>query len=247
MSSIHKNSTGSYRSVVALNNIGVALIEKNCFRSAEKTLKDATEILRKASRHVQCCSCKQFQPLAVPVMNKMLKEADRRLSNNKPSVGIKFPINVISDEVDLYNLTTATATGKHCVFEPVRIDLNSIGDELDKDLVAAIVVWNFSLACLLQAHAVGFFVGRHRLLVKSTSIMQLAARILSCIPVQSACSLALSILVYRTMGTVLLEIGEHIKAGICVRQLAVMQSAALQVVEIQSQMHGATVAAAAAA
>jgi hypothetical protein len=165
--STHSSDTHrhAYSVAIALNNIGVRLLEKHDFSGACTAFKDAISAIQLSFRHsVDSDVSDLATPRAAMFESEdRLRLASQRLSNsNKKGVSTQseLPIVVIpSNEWKssamklLLNQTRATTVGI-CVCIETSIDwgLHGVHDEKDVELTAAILLQNmgFSQICLAR-------------------------------------------------------------------------------------------------
>jgi hypothetical protein len=140
----------AYRAAVALNNTGVALLERGAYRQAMATLKDSLLVMKRTLRFSKFASPDCMKHALMDVETRVQK-AVKRLANPQPFSPM-LPISVVSHDGSLqYSVMKSGLmknNGAFCAI-PVRIepaDLRNDAEPQDTDLESAIILYNFALA-----------------------------------------------------------------------------------------------------
>jgi hypothetical protein len=164
-----------YRAAVALNNIGISLLEQSCFEQAYETMQDALIIMKKV------CVEDETSPLTMADLDFKLKLADERYANPRPNNYSEAPFffKSVSDdpsatEIDL--MLHEHQQTDQCVYairlESMNLESCSIPDPF---FYCSIILLNFGSAHLCKAwpyrengaKCIGIF--RHFLWINSRS------------------------------------------------------------------------------
>jgi hypothetical protein len=145
-----------YRSAIALNNIGVILLERGAFRQAYQTFKEAAFVLKRhLIGHVTTSVLKStaaFHSSSIPVIQMEMNKAMKRLSNVRP-VSSAFQVSKVSYGNGALSPTSPFIIGQDKILPsalPIVIETQCsdwTGD-LDLDLVPGVVLLNFGIAHL---------------------------------------------------------------------------------------------------
>ena len=213
------SNRAEYRAAIALNNIGVSLLERGAQKNAIDTLKDAIAVMRHVfPDETPTCARKDI--------DGMLERACKKLS--APEVVCSwFKVQSVSygEPSTLAHLKTASRlrpTGQ--AFYPVRIEVTDSADEpRDVDLESGILLYNFGLAHILLSHIVQKAAGRYR--SGAMKVLDLAHAILtnrskSCEdPFQQVQLVFVTLLVLSSIVQVLQEEGQFQQAEIALDRL----------------------------
>jgi hypothetical protein len=130
------------RAALALNNMGISLMERSCSVQGVETFKDATLVMLSAS----VASC-QGQSTRQATVNQMIERANQSLCNPEIVPSTTLPNVILHDlSMDLDRKTGAGAE-LNCPF--IRIETME-DDYLTFELTLAIVIYNRAVACLCQ-------------------------------------------------------------------------------------------------
>lgn len=140
------------RSSTAMNNIGISLLEKGCYKQAYHVMQDTVFAMRVAFADDTPPSVEDHQRLA-----KAAKCATTALSNPKPhKCDVKVTVNVIDDDDCVaglaYNHELVSAMPVAIAsITPIRIQSYNCDDveQQDSNIMTAIVIYNFAL-CLIS-------------------------------------------------------------------------------------------------
>ena len=131
-----------YTAAVALNNMGVSLLERKCYRQALETLHDAVRLTRTQ------------QPMTVSTLPKQhIADAYRRQCKpepSKPEKPLPLRMEVVSDDSD--SITCLRATHSHDACIAIRLEGFESTNDVQVDV--AVILHNYSVAalCLSLAH-----------------------------------------------------------------------------------------------
>jgi len=167
---------GEHRVAVALNNIGVDLLERRCYEQALVTLMDGTTAMKSALRK------RDGEAIDIP---GMLERASKRRSKPVPMERkASFRMLNLSDHHSHFTETSPSFSREGDSIYPIRIDdvasdLRCPGSLDDPDAQAAILIHNLGLTnlCLARVNqnneqlsqAVGLFQLSHSILEKFNS------------------------------------------------------------------------------
>jgi len=233
-----------YRGAIALNNIGVQLLERGCYRQGLDTLQDSIHVMKERFRPAVDKSS-MAQPAAEA--QNFLQRAARRLAEPQPmasaSFGVPHSVETISFDMGLTPvLNFLQETPSTTCFLPVRIDIpedfSSLvcgGDNVlyssspsasmgiqhrDPDIESSIILYNFGVANLLLSKVNPSHPSSTKLRSNALSIFQLASGVLSkrsgmCEDgVEEASLLQIGLLVFHCIIQVLVESGNDEEARI---------------------------------
>jgi hypothetical protein len=145
-----------YRSVIALNNIGVSLLERGAFRQAYQTFKGAAFVLK---RHLSGHKATSEKPAAAfnssgipPAVPTEMIKAMQRLSNVQP-ISLTFQVNKVSYGGGTFPPSSLFFIGQDKSLPsalPIEIETQGSDwtEDLDLDMVSGIVLLNFGIAHL---------------------------------------------------------------------------------------------------
>lgn len=140
-----------YRNAVALNNIGVDLVQRRCFEEALLTMMDATAAMKEA---LKVYNCEQAVcPTNLRQVQSMVDRANKQRSRAVPME--KRDMHRTLNCADSYNAVQDQPS--HQTLFPIRIDdispdIRSPCAFQDPDIDSAIVLFNFGVANLYAAH-----------------------------------------------------------------------------------------------
>jgi hypothetical protein len=225
-------SSQQWRSMIALNNISCALLEKNCHRQAQQTLQETIVIIKllnattdqKPSDHVAVDE-------SLKSLHNTLCKAETRLSNPIESQ-VHMPVTAYS--VDVHSpsfrsiLTTVESSAK--AYHSIRVEISeSVNlEDLDSDVLFAITIFNLAVARLSLAK-----------INESTHLMESAIKMLRLANNLLALSenqiqvLFVAIANLDTMASALNECGNLEEADIYVSKLAELKLAAKDYASIE--------------
>jgi hypothetical protein len=131
----------TYNAAVALNNMGIALLERGCYRQALATLHDAVRLTCQESTSTSS-AC---------TMTTNLNKASRRQCGPEPSkITSPLHLEVVSDD-------SASVTCIHATHRPdsaIVIRLEGFDSTIDVAVDIAVILHNYAMAalCLSLAH-----------------------------------------------------------------------------------------------
>jgi hypothetical protein len=142
-----------YRVALALNNIGVKLLERGAFRQSLDTLQDAVFMMKSHLRYTAGAQGRvaKTTPDSSTTVQSRLSKAMKRLANAQPVVRPAVKVNAISFEGTLPSSCIFPFEDQTMQF-PLPIEIHTLNcdciKELDQDLVSGIVLLNFGIAHL---------------------------------------------------------------------------------------------------
>lgn len=180
----------NFRAAFALNNIGVTLLERHCYKQAIRTLRDAVLVMKMACRGEASGSLQPFDAVAGKNLGSidvslMMRRANLSLSNPRrvegPSNGL-YPVVGISDEADTDDMDAVLAVCplKTTVVFPFRFDPTPGPEYYDKDvsLSCTTILLNFGFACLCRSRIVPE-AGKKGLLENASKVFKLCQSVLA--------------------------------------------------------------------
>ena len=131
------NQSNTYKAAVALNNMGISLIERKCYRQGWETLFDAVQVASKGQSDVA-------------TVGQYLENALQRQCNPEPSKS-KSPLHleIVSDSSDSITCTHATQLTNSAIV----IRLEAFESTTDAQVDSAVILHNFAMAALYLALA----------------------------------------------------------------------------------------------
>jgi hypothetical protein len=240
-----------YRGAIALNNMGVSLMEQKAYHQAMETLKDAVSVMRAA------CQSHTMERHDCASVDDKLGQASQRLTNLRPEKDTTAVIKGISHDEGFVSIRTVL--GKHdpmladAMF-PMRIEHLEDSEDSENNLKAAIIVHNFALAHLCLARKMTNDSLRARL---HESALRLASVVFTILRgtmgndflrgliLRDTNAFVAIISTLRTLMQVQSTVGNFLEAEQCSERLDYMASLALEFDPPELRKAGATAAAAA--
>jgi hypothetical protein len=149
-----------HRAAIALNNMGVSLLERRAYREGMETLKDAIFIMKRVLRPLPISSQGiNKTPKSTNDADAKVERASKRMANLHPTPSV-VSIDVISRCSTFSHRSDSGSVLHHGSSSsplryPLRIeatDFVSLGEEgRDSDLESSIMLYNFGLAHLCMA------------------------------------------------------------------------------------------------
>lgn len=160
----HLQRLRMYKTAVALNNVGVSLLERHRYSCAMQTFKDALDFIRATLDEEICSRYSSALDMETRISN-CLRVASRRLTdsfqetqnityyNIAPTVTVLSGDQSFSSAFDFAQNLFKSATGDANVFA-IRIDDSQSQDANDAiDLESASILHNFATACLCHVRS----------------------------------------------------------------------------------------------
>jgi hypothetical protein len=201
-----------YRCAIALNNIGVQLLQRSSFKQAVQVLKDAVYTIRIAFPTKSSASNTSHNPAACDT-ERLIADATKKLynplSSNPKTVDVcSWDLQRI-DVLNIERMINQVLSASTINLVPVTIDMIDIElEERSADFQAALILYNFALAHVglasrpQECARTEFLKGALRMLQLSHAIvMEDAATDFS------ISSLTLTALILSTTGFILSQIG----------------------------------------
>jgi hypothetical protein len=149
-----------HRAAIALNNMGVSLLERRAYREGMKTLKDAIFIMKRVLRPLPISS-QEFSktPNSTTDADAKVERASKRMANLHPILSA-VSIDVVSRCATFSHRSVLSGSVLHGSSSsppryPLRIeatDFVPLGEEdRNSDLESSIMLYNFGLAHLCMA------------------------------------------------------------------------------------------------
>lgn len=243
----HSTVLHDYRGAIALNNMGIKMLECGCYRQAMLTFKDAMEVFRTLFRPAEASRSN---------IDAKLRQAYQGLadSQQKQETTPTFSFRVVTGDDRFTNIASVLQQvgPAHFLvrFEPVDFCCPT---QRNIDLDSAIVLYNYGISKLCLASAVSATRASSALSLRGAAlkVFQLAQCILS--SQQQGCEddteLSLiyfvAALVLDNVGQLLAGLGRHAEAAACHSTLTEVRSA-LYESEMADLFQGNKVAASAA-
>jgi hypothetical protein len=200
-------TTPEHRAAISLNNTGVTLLQRRCYRQGIATLHDAVAAMSSASRRInQREHCPNDVPHCSrerPCMDAMLHQAAKRLAKPEPSVDLntvsQYDLQVLSDCENPSLLqgyphrnlstsmpptpstTTPTTAFNNNLALLLRIEVvnNEASTEHNFDLQASVILQNFGVANRVMAGLTDDLHSKHELHVGAMSVFTSSYSILT--------------------------------------------------------------------
>lgn len=134
----------SYRSAIALNNIGVSLLERGCFEAASETLKDATALIKATLRdgETSCGNSVTDIEHKVHLARQRLSDAFNKDCTGRESIQVEvFTANNLRSK-SIGHFSEEAPPGK--VYAILIEDFDSKG--ANKESLTAILLFNLGVA-----------------------------------------------------------------------------------------------------
>jgi hypothetical protein len=144
------------RAAIALNNMGVSLLEQRAYRQGMETLKDAIFVMKRVFRPQSRNSSLGATSDATSSTDIKIHHAVQRMANPQP-----VPFTMITDVIShgvasshsspLGSILRESSSSSFTI--PIRIEATDIDcpEDRDPDLESAIMIYNFGLAHLCMA------------------------------------------------------------------------------------------------
>jgi hypothetical protein len=148
-----------HRAAIALNNMGVSLLERRAYREGMETLKDAIFIMKRVLRPLPI----SFQelsktPESTSDADAKVERASKRMANLRPipsavSIDVVSRCATFSHRSDSGSVLHGSSSSSLRYFLRIEAtDFVSLGEEgRDSDLESSIMLYNFGLAHLCMA------------------------------------------------------------------------------------------------
>jgi hypothetical protein len=146
-----------HRAAIALNNMGVSLLERRAYRQGMETLKDAILVMKRVLRSPSISSQgSEKPPISTSYTDTKVHRASKRMANPQPvpsavSIDIVSHCATFSHHSHLGSVLHGGSSSP--LRSPLRIeaaDLDSL-EESDRALESSIMLFNFGLAHLCMA------------------------------------------------------------------------------------------------
>jgi hypothetical protein len=151
-----------HRAAIALNNMGVSLLERRAYRQGMETLKDAIFVMKRVLRPPSISSQGLCQTSnSTSYAEEKMHRASKRMANPQP-ISSAIIVDVVSRSATFSHRSCSSDSVLHggssssTLSSPLRIeatDLISLEDR-DADLESSIMLYNFGLAHLCMAKLV---------------------------------------------------------------------------------------------
>jgi hypothetical protein len=148
-----------YRAVVALNNLGVSLLEQGRHAHAQTTLLDAMTLLKPAFQGLSDNSSLSESSSGSPDVDEVLAQAHQRYARTLAGVlpADSAPVLVVTSLADTADLQTAAGGGSSPLLHPIRLELHDHEVLLDRRpynkeevfITCFVIVHNCSIAHFL--------------------------------------------------------------------------------------------------
>jgi hypothetical protein len=143
-----------HRAAIALNNMGVSLLERRAYRQGMETLNDAIFVMKRVLRPPSISSQGFGKPTnSTSYAEAKIHRASRRMANPQP-IPSAVSIDVVSQCATFsYSGTVLHGDWSSPLSSPLRIEVTDLVslEERDADLESSIMLYNFGLAHLYMA------------------------------------------------------------------------------------------------
>lgn len=218
---MNAGSIQDYRAAIALNNMGVSLLERACYRQAMETLQDGIHVMKEVFRPDRSAAGSSSE------VDFKLHQAAQRVASpvRMCTPWLNVSLQTLSFDLSLSPvLNYLRESPSTTCFLPIRIDLPpecGFGDFRlhEPDFESAIILYNFGVANLLLSKVASGTVSE-KLRGNAMSILNLASSVLSkrsslCDDtLEEASLLQLGLMVFHTIIQVLVDAGDDLEASI---------------------------------
>jgi hypothetical protein len=148
-----------HRAAIALNNMGVSLLERRAYRQGMETLKDAIFVMKRVLRPASISHGFGKTPNSTSYAQGKVHRASKRMATAQ-AVPSAVSIDVISHCATFSHRSRSTSIlqggSSYPLSSPIRIEANDLvsREDRDSDLESSIMLYNFGLAHLCMAKLV---------------------------------------------------------------------------------------------
>jgi hypothetical protein len=148
-----------HRAAIALNNMGVSLLERRAYRQGMETLKDAIVVMKRVLRPASHSQGFGKTPNSTSYAEAKVHRASKRMATAQP-VPSAVSIDVISHCATFSHRSDSGSIlhggSSYPLSSPIRIEANDLvsREGRDSDLESSIMLYNFGLAHLCMAKLV---------------------------------------------------------------------------------------------
>jgi hypothetical protein len=139
-------SDSGMRAAVALNNMGLTLLKRNCHKEAMTTLKDALDMMGSL-----CSEARVRQRLTLDDQATFLAQACQRVAQSTPSLNGSPDQPMTLSQMSSPHEISATIDHLPCSQASCTVQIVMDGSETDADLTASTMLLNLSVACRQSA------------------------------------------------------------------------------------------------
>jgi hypothetical protein len=142
-----------HRAAIALNNIGVSLLERKAYRQGMETLSDAIFVMQRVLRSPSISSQGSDRtPNSTSYAEAKVHRASKRMANPQP-IPSAMSIDVVSHCATFSHRSYSVSLLHGGSSSPLRIEAADLVSPVDRDndLESSIVLYNFGLAHLCMA------------------------------------------------------------------------------------------------
>jgi hypothetical protein len=176
--------TPEHRAAISLNNTGVALLQRRCYRQGFATLNDAVAAMSSVSRRINQqdggLNDGGHSPRETHCMDTMLYEAAKRLAKPEPSTDGQYDLQVLSGSENPAVLASATdfSCKRAFLLQIESLDWEAASIENSYDLQASMILQNLGIAyrCMGSltddaSAKINFYIGAMHLFALSYSVL----------------------------------------------------------------------------
>ena len=131
------NQPNTYKAAIALNNMGISLIERKCYRQAWETLHEAVQ--------VACKGKSDAVAVGTYLSNALQRQCNPEVSKSKSPLHLE----IVSDSSDSITCTHATQLTNAAIV----IRLEAFESTIDAQVDSAVILHNYDMAALYLALA----------------------------------------------------------------------------------------------
>jgi hypothetical protein len=146
-------SIRDHRAAIALNNMGVSLLERRAYRQGMETLSDAIFVMQRVLQPPSISSQGSDRtPNSTSYAEAKMHRASKRMANPQP-IPSAMSIDVVSHCANFSHRSYSVSLLHGGSSSPLRIEATDLVSPVDRDndLESSIVLYNFGLAHLCMA------------------------------------------------------------------------------------------------
>jgi hypothetical protein len=142
-----------HRAAIALNNMGVSLLERRAYRQGMETLKDAVLVMKRVLRPASISQGFGKTPNSACNAEAKIHRASKRMATPQPIVPSTVSIDAISHGATVSHRSKVHRGSSYPLSSPLRIEATDLvsREDRDSDLESSIMLYNFGLAHLCMA------------------------------------------------------------------------------------------------
>jgi hypothetical protein len=141
-----------HRAAIALNNMGVSLLERRAYRQGMETFKDAVFVMKRVLRPASISQGFGKTPNSTSNAEAKVHRASKRMATPQP-IPSDGSIDAISHGATFSHRSKLHRGSSYPLSSPLRIEATDLvsREDRDSDLQSSIMLYNFGLAHLCMA------------------------------------------------------------------------------------------------